>query len=37
MTQAIKAQTGIFFIIELHKPEGKAVYRRLLVVVKCNA
>jgi hypothetical protein len=37
MTQAIKAQTGSFFIIELHKPEKKAVLHRLPVAVKYNA
>ena len=36
MTQAIKAQTGSFFIIELHKPEGEAAFRRLSAAVKCD-
>jgi hypothetical protein len=37
MTQAIKAQTGSFFIIELHKPDKNAVFRRLPLAVKYNA
>ncbi len=37
MTQAIKAQTGSFFINEPHKPEGKAFCARQPAEVKCYA
>jgi hypothetical protein len=37
MTQAIKAQTGSFFINEPHKPEAKAVCSLLPAAVKCYA
>jgi hypothetical protein len=37
MTQAIKAQTGSFFINEAHKPEGKALCIRQPAAVKCYA